>query len=102
MNFLARPSWQLAILSGVIVGLSYLPINLGFCIYSVKKKTFSHFLDTLPRQSNDYWSQTISLKMDVLATSLVLHFLVLTTPKIIKKPHETMPNKIYNRKTPES
>ena len=33
MNFLERPSWQLAILSGVLVGISYLPIKLGFCIY---------------------------------------------------------------------
>ena len=33
MNFLKRPSWQLAILSGILVGISYLPIKLGFCIY---------------------------------------------------------------------
>ena len=33
MSFLERPSWQLAILSGVLVGISYLPIKLGFCIY---------------------------------------------------------------------
>ena len=33
MNFLERPSWQLAILSGVLVGISYLPLNLSFCIY---------------------------------------------------------------------
>ncbi|MFL3005216.1 MAG: hypothetical protein ACJZ1R_03530 [Candidatus Neomarinimicrobiota bacterium] len=33
MNFLERPSWQLAILSGIVVGISYLPIKLGFCIY---------------------------------------------------------------------
>ena len=33
MNFLDRPSWQLAILSGILVGISYLPLKLGFCIY---------------------------------------------------------------------
>ena len=33
MIFLERPSWQLAILSGILVGISYLPIKLGFCIY---------------------------------------------------------------------
>ncbi|MFL3007206.1 MAG: apolipoprotein N-acyltransferase [Candidatus Neomarinimicrobiota bacterium] len=33
MIFLDRPSWQLAILSGIIVGISYLPLKLGFCIY---------------------------------------------------------------------
>ena len=33
MNFLQRPSWQLAILSGILVGISYLPLKLGFCIY---------------------------------------------------------------------
>ncbi|MFL3008966.1 MAG: apolipoprotein N-acyltransferase [Candidatus Neomarinimicrobiota bacterium] len=33
MIFLDRPSWQLAILSGVLVGISYLPLKLGFCIY---------------------------------------------------------------------
>ena len=33
MTLLERPSCQLAILSGVLVGISYLPIKLGFCIY---------------------------------------------------------------------
>ena len=33
MIFLDRPSWQLAILSGILVGISYLPLKLGFCIY---------------------------------------------------------------------
>ncbi len=33
MNFFDRPPWQLAILSGVLVGISYLPIKLGFCVY---------------------------------------------------------------------
>ena len=33
MVLLNRPSWQLAIFSGVLVGISYLPINLHFIIY---------------------------------------------------------------------
>ncbi len=33
MNFLGRPSWQLAICSGLLVGISYLPLKLGFFIY---------------------------------------------------------------------
>ena len=33
MILLNRPSWQLAILSGILVGISYLPFNLGVLIY---------------------------------------------------------------------
>ena len=33
MVLLDRPSWQLAILSGILVGISYLPFKLGFFIY---------------------------------------------------------------------
>jgi len=33
MIFLDRPSWQLSILSGILVGISYLPLKLGFFIY---------------------------------------------------------------------
>ena len=33
MILLDRPSWQLAVLSGILVGISYLPFNLGFFIY---------------------------------------------------------------------
>ena len=33
MFFLNRPPWQLAIISGVLVGISYLPFNLGFFVY---------------------------------------------------------------------
>ena len=32
-NILFLKSWQLSILSGIIVGLSYLPIHLGFFVY---------------------------------------------------------------------
>ena len=33
MFLLNRPSWQLAILSGVLVGISYLPLKLNFFVY---------------------------------------------------------------------
>ena len=33
MFLLNRPSWQLAILSGVLVGISYLPLKLSFFVY---------------------------------------------------------------------
>lgn len=33
MIFLDRSPWQLAILSGILVGISYLPLKFGFCIY---------------------------------------------------------------------
>ena len=33
MFLLNRPSWQLAILSGILVGISYLPLKLSFFVY---------------------------------------------------------------------
>ena len=32
-NIFARPHWQLSIISGIIIGLAYLPIHLGFFVY---------------------------------------------------------------------
>ena len=33
MVLLNRPSWQLAVLSGILVGVSYLPLKLSFLVY---------------------------------------------------------------------
>lgn len=46
---LNRPHWQLAILSGIMVGLSYPPLNFGFLIYIAFVPLFYVLLNSTPK-----------------------------------------------------
>ncbi len=51
MFLLDRPSWQLAIISGVIVGIAYLPFKLSFFVYFGFVPIFHSWIINNPRKN---------------------------------------------------
>ena len=93
MFLLNRPSWQLAILSGVLVGISYLPIKLSFFVYfgfvpiffswvknNSRKNLFSGFIFGITYNLiSNYWIGTNSgAEFYVVLLSLIFAVLYLS------------------------